>query len=401
MARTIKFLLKFLLFLIIFSFFGCYPALEKQAETPEQALRRVYFFYPDFQDDLDLSSLAEAIRRNQGYLKKLPSDYVFHYGSDEYTSQHVRESQEYLLKRISAGLDPEGLNKEIRENFLVYRATGRSGGRPVLFTGYYEPIYEGSLTPDETHKYPIYRMPEDLIKVDLSLFKKEFKGKRIIARIEERRVLPYYSRQQIEEEKVLEGKGLEIAWLKDPMDIVFLHIQGSGRVRLPDGETISVGYHTPNGRPYRSIGGYMLEKGLMERKEMSMQGIRRYLSGNSEIMSEVLNHNPSYVFFERAENGPYGNIRVPLTPGRSIALDSRIFPKGALGFISSRKPIISSEGEITDWTDFSRLVLNQDTGGAIRGAGRADIFWGSGRDAEIGAGHTKHEGKLYLLIKKP
>ena len=172
-----------------------------------------------------------------------------------------------------------------------------------------------------------------MIRIDLSPFRDEFKGKSIIAKIEGKSVLPYYSREQIETEKALEGRHLEVAWLKDPLDVTFLHIQGSGRVNLPDGTTISVGYDASNGRPYRSIGRYMLDEDLLTREEMSMQTIRQYLFEHPEIMEEVLNHNPSYVFFDIREKGPLGNISVDLTPGRSIALDSRLFPKGALGFI--------------------------------------------------------------------
>jgi membrane-bound lytic murein transglycosylase A len=145
----------------------------------------------------------------------------------------------------------------------------------------------------------------------------------------------------------------------------------------------------------------MLDKGLLSREEMSMQSIRKYLSTHPEMIQEVLNYNQSYVFFRRIENGPFGNINVPLTPGRSVALNARLFPKGALGYISCQKPIVDNSGEIVSWTNFSRFVLNQDTGGAIRGSGRADIFWGSGQFAELAAGNMKHEGELYLLIKKP
>jgi len=284
---------------------------------------------------------------------------------------------------------------------LIYKAAGRVGNRKILFTGYYEPVYEGSLQPDEIFRHPIYRQPEDLIKIDLSPFREEFKGKTIIARIEGRQVLPYFSRQQIESEKILAEQDLEIAWLMDPLDVAFLHIPGSGRIRLPDGSTLSVGYKASNGLPYRSIGRHMLDMGWLQREEISMQRIRQYLSEHPEIMEEVLNHNPSYVFFRRLGNGPFGNINVPLTAGRSVALDSRIFPKGALCFISSEKPVLNSMSEISGWTRFSRFVLNQDTGGAIRGSGRADLFWGSGHRAELAAGHMKQEGELYVLIKKP
>ena len=193
---------------------------------------------------------------------------------------------------------------------------------------------------------------------------------------------------------------LEIAWLKNKIDLAFLHIQGSGRLSLPDGKTIVVGYNASNGRPYRSIGRYMLEKGFITRKQISMQTIKSYLNEHPEVLNEVLNHNPSYVFFQVLETGPLGNIGVPLTPGRSIALDSAIFPKGALGFISCQKPVLNTKGDIVKWVKFSRFVFNQDTGGAIKGAGRADIFWGRGHHAETAAGHMKHEGELYILISK-
>jgi membrane-bound lytic murein transglycosylase A len=391
----------FFLLITTVAFFGCYPTLEKKAERPGEALNRIRFFYPKFRDDMDLPSLAEALGRNLEYLDRLDSEYVFTYGRHKFTSRQVRDSQKALLNFISKNPDPRALNKEIRKNYQIYRAAGRVGRRRVLFTGYFEPIYEGSLKADETFRYPLYKRPDDLLRIDLSLFSKELKGKRIVARIEGTKVLPYFSRQQIEVERALEGRNLEIAWLKDPVDVAFLHIQGSGRIRLPDGKMISVGYQTSNGRPYRSIGRYLLDRGVIDRKKMSMQAIRQYLAQNSEIADEVLNHNPSYIFFEAKENGPFGNINVPLTPGRSIALDSRLFPKGALCYISSKKPVVNSRGQITGWTDFSRLVVNQDTGGAIRGAGRADVFWGSNEYAQLAAGHMKHEGELYVLIKKP
>jgi membrane-bound lytic murein transglycosylase A len=145
----------------------------------------------------------------------------------------------------------------------------------------------------------------------------------------------------------------------------------------------------------------MLDRGLLTREEMSMQAIRRYLSEHPEAVERILNHNPSYIFFRPLKTGPVGNIGVPLTPGRSLALDSKRFPKGALAFISCRKPTLNSTGEITGWHEFSRFVVNQDTGGAIKGPGRADIFWGNGPYAETVAGHLKHEGELYILIRKP
>jgi membrane-bound lytic murein transglycosylase A len=387
--------------LIVASVVGCHPPLKKEAQRPDEALGQIRFFLPEFYDDMDRDSLTLAVRRNLEYLDRLPPETVFHYGPHDFTCQQVRESQEAFLDILSKGLDAEQLNREIRKKFQVYRATGQNGDRRVLFTGYYEPIYEGRLSPDESFRYPLYRPPDDIIRIDLSLFNEKFKGENIIARIEGKKVLPYYSRYQIEAERVLEGKNLEIAWLKDPLDVAFLHIQGSGRLRLSDGKDFLVHYQASNGRPYRSIGRYMIEKGFLRREEMSMQAIRKHLTENPEVLDEVLNYNPSYVFFRQVENGPIGSIDVLLTPGRSIALDSKIFPKGAIGFISCQKPLINEKGDIIGWTKFSRFVLNQDSGGAIKGAGRADIFWGSGPYAELAAGHLKHDGELYILIKKP
>ena len=390
-----------IILIYIIGIWGCYPLLEKEVQKAEDALIPVKYFLPEFHDDMDFDSLALAIQRNLEYLKRLEPEYIFFYGPHKFTCRQVLESQEAFLEIISRISDPKELKREIKKNFLVYKAAGRGKNRNVLFTGYFEPMFEARLASDERFKYPIYSMPDNLIKIDLAVFNKKYKGESIVARIEGNDVLPYYSRKQIEIEKALNGRGLEIAWLKDPIDVAFLHIQGSGRLKLPNDQTISVGYMASNGRPYRSIGRYMLDKGYMGREEMSMQGIRKYLAEHPEVIDDVLNYNASYVFFRLLDNGPLGNIEVPLTPGRSIALNAGLFPKGAICFISCEKPVINSSGEIEKWTKFSRFIVNQDTGGAITGAGRADIFWGSDQYAELAAGHMKHEGDLYILIKKP
>lgn len=388
-------------FLFLTNAIGCYPVLKEAAERPEEALRERRFFLPKFRDDMDTDSLILALRRNLEYLNRLNPQTVFPYGPHDFTLEQVRESQELFLSLQSKGLDSGQLSREIKKKFRVYRAMGRAGDGKVLFTGYFEPIYEGRLIPDETFRYPLYRAPDDLIKIDLSLFNEKFGGESIVARVEGKKVLPYYSRHEIEVERVLKGKGLEIAWLKDPLDVAFLHIQGSGRLRLPEGKELHVNYHASNGRPYRSMGRYMIEKGFLAREGISMQTMRKYLTEHPEVVDEVLSYNLSYIFFRQVEKGPLGSLGVLLTPGRSIALDSKVFPKGALGFILCKKPLVNDRGEVTGWEQFSRFVLNQDSGGAIKGAGRADIFWGSGPYAELAAGHLQHEGDLYILIKKP
>jgi len=395
-VKTVSVLLLFLVSVLA----GCPAPLEEEARRPEEALRPVRFFYPEFKDDLGSSSLVQAIRRNFEYLERLDPGYVFRYGSDAFTCRDVMETQRLFLSLIRRHPEPEALNRAIKKNFRLYRAAGRAGNRKVLFTGYFQPVFEARLKPTETFRYPIYGEPGDLLKIDLSSFSEELAGHRIVARIDGKEVVPYFSRKQIDVHKALQGRGLEIAWLKNPVDVALLQIQGSGRLSLSGGKTISVGYKASNGRPYRSIGQYMLKKGYLTREEMSMQAIRRYLEEHPEAVDEVLGFNPSYVFFRVLENGPLGNIAVPVTRGRSLALDSRLFPKGALAFIKCQKPVIDAFGNIVVWEPFSRFVLNQDTGGAIRGAGRADLYWGSGEHARIAAGHMKHEGDLYLLIRK-
>jgi membrane-bound lytic murein transglycosylase A len=387
--------------LLTLSFFtACHPPLVKEAEGPEQALVPVRWFYPIFEDDMDMDSLPEAVDRNLQYLSRLSPEHLFVYGPHRYTCRQVMESQTAFLEMIRTASSPKELNERVRNEFLIYKAAGRDG--QVLFTGYFEPILQARSRPDNSFKYPIYRKPDDLIKIDLSLFNEEFKGKNIIARIDGKNVIPYYSRQQIAQGRALEGRGLELAWLKDPVDVAFLQIQGSGRLDLGEGKTTRVGYAERNGLPYRSIGRYLMDRGLITREEMSMQAIRRILAERPEMVEEVLNYNPSYIFFRDLGTGPLlGNLNTPITPGRTLALDSRLFPAGAIGWIKTRKPRVNDKGEIVSWEDFSRFVMNQDTGGAIKGPGRADLFWGSGSYAELAAGHMRHEGELYILMKKP
>jgi membrane-bound lytic murein transglycosylase A len=392
---------KILIAFIIILFSACQPALREEAQRPAEAVVPVRFFLPEFRDDLELASLELALTRNLEYFSSVPADRAIEYGPDAYTCREVVESQEAFLAMISQGLDPKELNRRVRKEFKVYRAAGRAGNSKVLFTGYFEPVFDARLRRDETFRYPIYRKPDDLVKIDLSLFSEEFRGKSVIARIEGKNVLPYYSRRQIVVEKALEGRNLEIAWLKDPVDVAFLQIQGSGRLELGDGNAISVGYAEKNGHPYHSMGRYLVDRGLLKKEEVSMQSIRKCLSERPEIVDEVLNDNPSYVFFRSLGDGPaLGNLNIPITPGRTVALDSRLFPPGALVFIKCQKPVVNARGEVTGWEDFSRFGVNQDTGGAIRGAGRADLFWGRGPYAEVAAGQMKQEGELYVLVKK-
>jgi membrane-bound lytic murein transglycosylase A len=379
---------------------GC-PAPIKKPPEERALVRRSTFSYPDFSDDLALDGLEHSILKSLDYLQRVPAERTYQFGPDRFDATHLIKSLQLFLDFIRTSPSSRELKKFIRSNYIVYQSVGRDQKGEVLFTGYYEPHLSGRLHPDEEYRFPIYALPRDILKIDLSAFSDKYKGETIVGRYTGETVIPYYDRREIDEFDVLAGKAEALAWLKDPVDLFFLQIQGSGKVFLDTGEVINVHYHGTNGRPYRAIGGLLIEEQKIPKEEMSMQRIRSYLEAHPEEMTSVFNHNPSYVFFKIEPEGPLGYINVLLTPGRSIALDRRIFPPAAMAFIQTKKPIVDSTSQIDSWVDCNRFVLNQDTGGAIRGPGRADLFWGNGPYAEIAAGHLAHTGKLYFLILKP
>ncbi len=212
--------------------------------------------------------------------------------------------------------------------------------------------------------------------------------------------MPYYSRREIDQLGVLRGRDLEIAWVKDPIDLFFLHIQGSGLLRLADGREVNVGYAGQSGLAYRSIGRLLIDTGKVPKEEMSMQRLRRYLIDYPAEQNEIFAYNESYVFFRLSEDGPFGSLGVPVTAGRSMATDSRLFPRGALALAQTDIPIVGASGELAGWRPMMRFVLNQDTGGAIRGPQRADYYFGTGETAGALAGYMNRQGRLYFLVLK-
>ena len=356
--------------------------------------------YPDFIDDMTYDGLEQSVLMSLSYLKKIPADRQFIFGKDQYNTEHMIKSLQHFLGYIQTRPSLKNLKEFIHSDYRIYRSVGRDGEGEILYTGYYEPLLQGSLVKSEQYRFPIYTRPRDLITIDLSLFHEKFRGEKIIGRFAGQSVVPYYDRSEIESDGVLEDKADVLAWARDPVDVFFLQIQGSGKVQLENGDVFNVHYQTTNGRPYRSIGKLLIDEEKISVADMSMQKIRQYLNDHPDEIDAVFNYNPSYVFFIIEPKGPLGNINVKLTPGRSIALDRHIFPAAALAFIETEKPLIDDAGRIQSWLHFSRFVLNQDTGGAIKGPGRADLFWGNGSYAEIAAGHLKHTGRLYFLVLK-
>jgi membrane-bound lytic murein transglycosylase A len=265
----------------------------------------------------------------------------------------------------------------------------------VLFTGYYQPVIEGSLVATEDYRFPIYAKPLDLMVAESAQ-----NGERSVGRMEQEGLVPYYTRREIDALGALKGRGLEIAWVKDSIDVFFLHIQGSGIVRLPDGGQVSVGYAAQNGLPYRSIGRLLIDNGKIAKEAMSMQRLRQYLNDNPQERDEIFAYNESYVFFRVVAGGPLGSLEVPVTAGRSIATDYRLFPKGALALVETEIPVIDAAGRLAGWRPMRRLMLNQDTGGAIRGLQRADIYFGTGEEPGGMAGYMNRPGRLFFMMLK-
>jgi len=272
----------------------------------------------------------------------------------------------------------------------------------AFFTAYYVPEFEARRREDAKFRYPLFSPPDDLLTVKLFALGPDFRKASFRGRINERRELvPYFTRQKIDGENVLKGKNLEIAYLKDPLDIMLLQIQGSGRLVFDDGSARLAAYAGKNGHPYMSIGRYMADNAMLPIEEVSWDNIRSYLREHPEKLQEVLFSNPSYVFFRLKEAGAAtGSLGLPLTPLHSIAVDNRHVPPLSLCLMDLRKPVIGDDGLVKAFAPLTEPAFAMDEGSAIRGPARVDIFLGSGAAAERLAGAMKGEGSLYLLIPK-
>jgi len=288
------------------------------------------------------------------------------------------------------GLDAARARAFIEKNFSPWAISGPDG-EDGLFTGYYEASARGARKKSARYNVPLYRRPSDLIEADLGSFFEEFRGRSIAGRVHGSRLVPYADRRRIGN-GALSGKGLELLWLDDPVDAFFLEIQGSGRITLPDGKILRVGFAGKNGRPYTAIGRVLIDMGAMDRDAVSMQSIRAWLAANPQKAREVMEKNAAYVFFRELNgDGPIGGEGVPLTPGRSLAIDRRYLPYGVPVYVAAEDP----QGVMPS---HRALMVAQDTGGAIRGAVRGDIFLGAGEAAAERAGRMKMRGRAWILL---
>jgi membrane-bound lytic murein transglycosylase A len=377
-----------LLFMMVLSLSGCLRGVPKLPVMPAETFVAVKAAEIDFLDDLDFESLDSAIQRSIRYYEGAGKNYVYHLPDRRVDARLLKDSLKTFLAVLRSNNSHAKLKTVIAEKFDVYRVVGQGDSGRAFFTGYYEPLLEGSLVRTERYRYPLYRVPPDLIR-------KENR----IGRIQNGNFVPYYSRYEIDADQALKEKNLEIAWVSDVADLFSLHIQGSGKIKLEDGRLLTVGFAQSNGRPFRSVTRFMLESGRIDPAEASYR--HTFLQGKNDAeIYDILGHNERYVFFRFLDSEPIGALGEPVTPDRSIATDPDYFPEGALAFIRLRKPVFDADGNLKERVNFSRFVLSQDKGSAIKGPGRVDLFCGFGEQAESTAGTLKEQGDLYLLLQK-
>lgn len=361
------------------------PAVKEVAEVDADTL-------PPPADDLERAGVIEILNTDLDYWNSRPDSARIQLGADSYDAPRLRLTIKTLLEIFSAGMPQEELLNAIKNRFRIYRASADDGTGKTVITGYYEAEIPVVKTPDASHKYAVLLKPADLVHTTPAMGVAFDYG-----RYDENGALtPHYSRQEIHAGK-LAGQGLELAWSEHPSQIMLLQIQGSGVLRFPDGDYIRAGFDGANGWPFRSVQKILMDCG--EIPSMSSKDFIKYLSAQGRREERLADLNPRYIYFQaRARDSlPYGAIGRALTPGRSIAIDPAHIPLGLFGLLKSRRPVAQDGGGL-GFKDFSRFIATHDTGSAIRGPGRVDLFWGAGAAAETEASSMKAPGELYLFI---
>jgi membrane-bound lytic murein transglycosylase A len=333
---------------------------------------------PSLLDDGDADSLRSAIAQSLAWLDRQPQNRSLSFGSRRVTVAEYAGGLRRLVMQLANDPPAEVIEERVLAEFDVLASVGRLDGA-VLLTGYHEPVIEVSERQRPEYPIPVLGLPAN--------FTGGWKYPR------------YLSRAEIEAGR-LGAAARPLAWARDPVDVFFMEVEGSGTLRFPDGREIRVGPAATNGHPYRSIGRLLIDEGRLTEESVSMQAIRAWLAENPAERGRILRHNQSVVFFRQLTGPPLGSLGVPLTPARSIATDARVFPPAALAFVRTERPRRLPDGRV-GWSPVSRFVLNQDTGGAIRGPGRVDVFWGRGAEAELAASEMRQLGDLYFLVPKP
>lgn len=372
-------------------------------------------------DDLSLEQLHKAIEDNIKRLKQIKTASLT-FGPRVVSKEDYIMSLDYLAEQIKSETSETDFFKTVVKNFDFYEVYGKDKWGEVLITSYYNPVIPGSREKTSRYSQALFSVPYDLVTIRLDRFVESFdnlspikdqvleqksqigilRGRLIPPATEgaSSTIVPYYSREEIENKQILNGQDLELAWV-DPVEAFFLHVQGSGTVRFEDGEELRIGYASKNGHPFVAISKFVLD--AIPRGKMSMQAIANYLRElPEEEMRKILNKNPSYIFFRKLKGKPITSLGTEVVAGRTIATDKSFFPKGALAYMEFEKPVFTDRHSIQPvrWEPTSRFVLDQDTGGAIRSPHRVDLYWGKGREAGQHAGVMKNWGRLYYLVPR-
>lgn len=387
---------------LLVSWAGCKkPEGEMVPFTPEKrdysrqlppgalALRKIPIEqYPDFGTGFEnREGLREAILHSLDYLAKPSSQRYFPYG--DITHARAVGSLQRFLEVLDTAHSPQALNEAIRRDFDVYQSVGFDDMGTVYFTGYYTPIFEGRLERSEAFRYPLYRLPPDLVKDEEG----RTLGRRTAGGAIESR---YPTRREIESGRLLDGR--EIAYVRSAFEAYIITVQGSAKLRLADGRIYEIGYAGNNGHDYTPVALELVRDGHMTRDEVSLQAMRRFFEANPRSVYAYCWKNDRYVFFQEAPGGPFGSLNTPVIPYRSLATDKEVFPRACLAFVRANLPT-DAGGQIR-YRDYGGFALDQDTGGAIRAAGRGDLYMGVGPQAEALAGRTGSEGQLYYVFVK-
>jgi len=389
-------ILLFAALLIVVIVFGCRQHV-KETKIPydrplppgQFALRKITNPYeiPDFtMACVDLANLRAAVNNSRNYLNKPSSRRFFPCG--EITHGQAVGSVNAFAEMLDSGLMGKALNDAIREKFDVYISVGCDDRGTVLFTGYYTPIFDGSLTRSDQFLYPLYEQPDDLVK--------QPDGEILGRRGPDGQITPYPPRAVIESSGMLKGK--ELVWLSDPFEAYIAQVQGSAKIKLPGGELTTVGYAANNGQDYHSVAEELVKDGKIPADQLSLSAMIDYFKKFRDQVDTYIRRNPRFVFFQKEEGAPRGSINEPVTPMRTIATDKSIFPRACLAFVSTTLP--RQTGGTVVKQPYSGFALDQDTGGAIRAPGRCDVYMGVGDTAGKLAGQTYQEGRLYYLFLK-
>lgn len=361
--------------------------LKDVAEVPGESL-------PLPADDMDRESLLAALKVNLSYWNAKPDSFKVRIGRDYYSAAELRRTTRKLMDIFSAETPAGELRDILKSRFKIYRSVADDGSGKVVITGYYEAEIKVLKSPDAVNKFPVYLKPADLVKtvpdmgVDFDYGRYDAGGK----------LVRYYPRTEISA-GALDGRNLEIVWSAHPSQVMLLQIQGSGILRFEGGDFIKAGFDGANGWPFKSVQKLLMDCG--EIPAMSFKDFIAYLSKQDDRESRLVDLNPRYIFFQpRPKDAPaYGAMGYGLTPGRSVAVDPKPIPLGVTALMASKRPV-AGQGGALEFKNFTRFVTAHDTGSAIRGPGRIDLFWGAGDQAGTEASFMKAPGDLYLLIAK-